>query len=897
MSTPLSERRLLQNILDDQRVTNRDDVIYEIHYRVPRWMSAPFMATHFVQIHQSAEDRYFDRAVEEVRRVFSSKTQPAASLFPARDYWLALPDNKRPAGDRELFADAAVARVDRVRNWYTKVLERSPALFVFGSQDHILDWIARRVTDEFGSDATLNLVLKNFCASFPNAHTQLMRGIFPGFRPETYDAGYDSGDFGSVRWWLEDRGYLKRDQGSPPNEPQTAGESGPSFDDFVHYEVIPPDEVVRQSYRSSRGARAIVHDQPPLMQPPTQLELRWGRYPQSWSYTFIESIPVQSDPNNLRAPRWPSRDQWQSSDERKSLITGFLLTAVLDPSVVNSTGLPPVDPNRVFPGKTLAGAHYVLVRVDDLLAFSLATPKVLGLGTSGFDHREISRAVLRFRHPRPPEKREQSGLSLSKAELMANLMGDFQEARQESIRLLLTACFKLLSRLPGALTSLLDERQSLDAAPMGSWTSVRATLQNLASPDDAARVARDLVDVLKSDVALLFPGTVPLPKGTAPLPDVPGRSLLGDVVRAVVTSTSISGDDKGVVFRRLADVTKAFWNSTIRVALPPERLAEVVRDDFVSSAMSEGRCIYFSNFLPFGEEKYTRTIFVDVDMEMHQRARMLQRLTDILSYRSIPLRDLGRVRAATEALNDLNRDLNNIQMRITGLHGPRDGSDDDHGSELEKQQRRAEHMKKVQDQLGDTLEVSAKLGRLNAFFTYGIAGKSSSTSAYYDQIHERCDDVREQRILGYPRLTDFVRRRLKHSVRYIERMHVHYSTVGGRITEVLDRVRTQFDSLQTEHAAELTRQTAKQTEQMATLMDQQLSLTQAAEIVVLAAGLYYVFSLGKAATEITALLLVGGAFVLLVLHPNYREIFKRSVLDKLKRLLRVGGPGSSKTKE
>jgi len=171
----------------------------------------------------------------------------------------------------------------------------------------------------------------------------------------------------------------------------------------------------------------------------------------------------------------------------------------------------------------------------------------------------------------------------------------------------------------------------------------------------------------------------------------------------------------------------------------------------------------------------------------------------------------------------------------------------------ERAERRERQARIRDDRERDRLEVAEILGPL-ALAQLGEAD--------VDDRRAR----REQRIPGYPQLTDFVQRRLKHSIRYMERMHIHYSTVGQRITELLDRVRAQLNSLQTEKMVED--------------IHEQVTLTQIAEIVVLAGGTYYIFSLLKpiikVVSEVPEVFLVGLAFGLVcLLHPRYRRIVWR----------------------
>src|ERR1039457_932114 len=81
------------------------------------------------------------------------------------------------------------------------------------------------------------------------------------------------------------------------------------------------------------------------------------------------------------------------------LRTDFLLTAILDPSVVNSSRYHDEPPtNRHFPGKTLAGAHYIFLEVADLIMFCISNPTDLGMEKNGqFDVDEFIRRVGGFR--------------------------------------------------------------------------------------------------------------------------------------------------------------------------------------------------------------------------------------------------------------------------------------------------------------------------------------------------------------------------------------------------------------------------------------------------------------------------------------------------------------------
>jgi hypothetical protein len=312
------------------------------------------------------------------------------------------------------------------------------------------------------------------------------------------------------------------------------------------------------------------------------------------------------------------------------------------------------------------------------------------------------------------------------------------------------------------------------------------------------------------------------------------RLVLGDIVRAAIAAPAVTDAEKSEILRLNADLTRVFWHATFRHTI--DRSALQVGDDFVGSAMADGRCIYFSNFMPFGDERFTRTIFVDIDLGHYQRARVLQRLSDILTYRSVPLHDLNQVTTAIDALIDMNRLLNNVQVKLTTLGNTQTSTPNQ--SDQERLNTSRSQANDLQEQLRELLHVSVMAGRLNDYFTYGIAGKAASAQAYYDQIVERTQDIREERILGYALLSDFLTRRLKHSIRFIERMDMHHRTVNQRTGELLDRVRTELDALRA-------LQLVDGLKQQIGLVDQQVRLTRVAEILVVFGGAYYTLQLLK----------------------------------------------------
>lgn len=331
--------------------------------------------------------------------------------------------------------------------------------------------------------------------------------------------------------------------------------------------------------------------------------------------------------------------------------------------------------------------------------------------------------------------------------------------------------------------------------------------------------------------------------------------FLGRLIRAALRRARARTEDNGfrykAILSTIADITKFFWEMALSWTTNP--VMNDAQDDYVSSTMEDGQCIYFSNFVPTGSEMFTRTVFVDLGLSPHERGRILQRLCDILTYRAMAIRDIDRAQLAINCLYELNRELNSVQSALAtqdkfmiALTPSADGPSENQAGFLSCQ------LAKIQD-------IAARAGYINSFFTYGIVGRYSSSAAYLQQILERCVDVQEMAIPGYPSLRGFVERRLAHSIRNYERMNMHYVTVERRITELMGMIRTQLDTLQAQEVTKNLEQQTKAgivltqasnrltraTDKIGENLGRQLSLQEAAEAIVIIGGTYYGYGLLK----------------------------------------------------
>jgi hypothetical protein len=206
--------------------------------------------------------------------------------------------------------------------------------------------------------------------------------------------------------------------------------------------------------------------------------------------------------------------------------------------------------------------------------------------------------------------------------------------------------------------------------------------------------------------------------------------------------------------------------------------------DFVSCYVIDRRSVYFTNFYASGKDGFTRTYFIDLAAQGYQRGRLAQRLCDIATYRSISIRDINRVRAMIRGMDELGGELNAINHGNSSvLVAPDVGGAED-----------ADVQKGLIVRL-DTLQ--RRLDQMNSFIIYGVRGKFLSANAYLAQIGERSRDIRQERIMGFPMLSDFLERRVASLVREVARMDEHHEDLRRRVRDAFERVRTRLNSIET----------------------------------------------------------------------------------------------------
>ncbi len=156
--------------------------------------------------------------------------------------------------------------------------------------------------------------------------------------------------------------------------------------------------------------------------------------------------------------------------------------------------------------------------------------------------------------------------------------------------------------------------------------------------------------------------------------------------------------------------------------------------------------------------------------------RNVQRLLEIDTYRMMALLGLPVARDTTRRLDELERQL-------AGL------ADTRAGSETTDEARLLDSLTRL------AREVESTYARHHSRF--------SASSAYFDLVEQRIDELRETRLEGLQTVREFVDRRLKPAVTTTAWASRRLGALSERVSRASELLRTRVETLQQEHAREL----------------------------------------------------------------------------------------------
>jgi uncharacterized membrane-anchored protein len=201
-------------------------------------------------------------------------------------------------------------------------------------------------------------------------------------------------------------------------------------------------------------------------------------------------------------------------------------------------------------------------------------------------------------------------------------------------------------------------------------------------------------------------------------------------------------------------------------------------------------------------------VFVRPGTGARRVGRIVQRLCEVETYRSMSMLGLVRARSLSERLNSLDPRLSNL---VTAL---------------DTAERRPE------EALHDLLQISSELESLAVKYTF----RFGATAAYEAIVTQRISVMREQRLEGRQTFAEFMMRRYDPAMRTVKSAEARLKAMADRATRAAELLRTRVD-------VERSAQNQMLLESMDRRADLQLRLQRTVEGLSVVAISYYAVSL------------------------------------------------------
>ncbi len=260
----------------------------------------------------------------------------------------------------------------------------------------------------------------------------------------------------------------------------------------------------------------------------------------------------------------------------------------------------------------------------------------------------------------------------------------------------------------------------------------------------------------------------------------------------------------------------------IRVEEMPQDEAEILvklEDWFVPESLAvsrvvDGAAIVAGDFRidPAGHMRFA--VFVRAGTGSRRVGRIVQRLCEIETYRSMSMLGLVRARLLTDKLNA-------IDPRLSGLVSGLDG-----------------HDRSPETALHDLLTISAELESLAVHYSF----RFGATAAYEAIVTQRIEVMREARIAGRQTFGEFMMRRYDPAMRTVKSAENRLNAMAERAQRAAELLRTRVD-------VERSAQNQKLLESMDKRADLQLRLQRTVEGLSTVAISYYAVNLAAYALE------------------------------------------------
>lgn len=201
-------------------------------------------------------------------------------------------------------------------------------------------------------------------------------------------------------------------------------------------------------------------------------------------------------------------------------------------------------------------------------------------------------------------------------------------------------------------------------------------------------------------------------------------------------------------------------------ALPPEVGRHFASDNVAGSLVTGGTAAVWTDFV-IRDDGFGRILVMDMGLRERQAGRLVQRLLEIETYRTMALLALPVGREIAPQLVRLDRALTEISGRIAGLA----------------------HVEGQRALLATLTGHAAEIERL----VNGSSYRFGAARAYRALVDRRVAELREQRIEGLQTIAEFMERRLAPAMRTCESAAARLEALAQRVGRASNLLRTRVD--------------------------------------------------------------------------------------------------------
>ena len=244
-----------------------------------------------------------------------------------------------------------------------------------------------------------------------------------------------------------------------------------------------------------------------------------------------------------------------------------------------------------------------------------------------------------------------------------------------------------------------------------------------------------------------------------------------------------------------------------------EDVADKVDDWFVPESMAvskvlDGEVVIAGDFRIDASGHSRFAAFVSANTGERRVGRVVQRLCEIETYKTVSMLGFARVRDLGPKMSGIDAELSELMVQMTSGDGPSEAT------------------------LGGLLRVSAELEALSAQSSF----RFGATGAYEAIVGQRIEVLREERFQGRQTFAEFMMRRYDPAMRTVK-------SSERRLESMADRAIRAGDLLRTRVEVERSAQNQKLLESMDKRADMQLRLQETVEGLSVVAISYYAVSL------------------------------------------------------